>query len=221
MGEVIRKDATPDDIINDVRATLQNAASKGGTWRELAEQRLVPVLMLFDGVESQRKASGAEVEPLVAKLAAENERADGVLGMVSDDVWNAVGRPAADPALSILFPGGIAYYAEGEVTEQPDRMEVLVQLLGSGIHPKLSLDKAQAAAAEVKAAAATLRTTVDAMRIPLTRLNVLARVRVSVAKSAQIELSNLKRLYKAASLSEAEIHGVIPDRTRMARIRPE
>jgi hypothetical protein len=220
MGEVIRKDASADDIINDVRATLHNATAKGGAWRELAEQRLVPVLTLFDGVESQRKATRAEADPLIAKLATENERADDVLGKVSDDVWNAVGRPAADPALSILFPGGVAYYADGDVTEQPDRMDVLVQLLGSGIHPKLSLDKAQAAAAEVKAAAVALRSTVEATRFPLARLNVLDRVRVAVAKSAQIELSHLKRLYKAASLSETEIHNVIPDRGRTVRIRP-
>jgi hypothetical protein len=38
-------------------------------------------------------------------------------------------------------------------------------------------------------------------------------VRSSVARVAQSELSNLKRLYKANGFSEAEIHAVIPDRS--------
>ncbi|MGK3988735.1 hypothetical protein [Sorangium sp. So ce136] len=220
MGEVIRKDAPADDIIGDVRATLHSASAKGGSLRELAEQRLVPVLTLFDGVEAQRNAARSEAEPLLAKVEAESARADDALGKVADDVWNAVGRPSADPALSILFPGGVAYFADhedGDITGQPDRLEVLAQLLGSGIHPKLSLDKAQAAAAEVKSAAAALRSTVEATRLPLERLSVLDRIRAAVAKSAHIELVHLKRLYKAAGFSEAEIHGVIPDRGRARR----
>lgn len=220
MGEVIRKDAPAEDIIGDVRATLHNATAKGGSFRELAEQRLVPVLTLFDGVEAQRNAARAEAEPLLAKVEAESARADDALSKVADDVWNAVGRPTADPALSILFPGGMAYYADyedGDITGQADRLEVLAQLLGSGIHPKLSLDKAQTAAAEVKQAAATLRATVEATRLPLERLSVLDRIRTAVAKSAYVELVHLKRLYKAAGFGETEIHTVIPDRGRARR----
>jgi hypothetical protein len=219
MGEVIRKDASPDEIIADVRATLHAATGRGSTWRELAEQRLVPVLTLFDGVESQRAAAHAEAEPLLARLDVEHARADEVVSKVMDDVWNAVGRPAADTALSILSPAGVAYYGDGDVLEVSERLEVLAQLLGSGIHPKLSLDKAQVAAGEVKAAATALRSTIEASRVPLTRLMVIERIRAAVARSAQLELAHLKRLYKAAGLSEADIHTVIPEHGRKKRVR--
>jgi hypothetical protein len=36
-----------------------------------------------------------------------------VLGKVSDDVWNAVGRPRNRRALSMIFPGGHVVHAAG------------------------------------------------------------------------------------------------------------
>lgn len=214
MGEVIRKDASANDIVSDVQTTFEKANARGGAWKELAEQRLGPVITLYQGVEAQLVQARQEAAPLVAQVGAENERADDVIGKVSDDIWNAVGRPASDPALSILFPGGITYYADGDVEGQPDRMAVLAQLLVSNIHPKLDAAKAQAAADEVTTAATALRDVVDAARIPTARIGVLERVRAAVARSAAIELANLKRLYKAASFTETDIHAVIPDRAR-------
>ncbi len=100
------------------------------------------------------RAQAAELTltPLAAAVVAKDAVADALLGRISDEIWNIVGRPAADPALAVLFPGGVAYYAEGATEAQPDRMEVLAQLLVAGIHPKLPKDKAASAAAEVTAA---------------------------------------------------------------------
>jgi hypothetical protein len=221
MGEVIRRQSSVDDIMADVTTTLDRAVARGGEWRELAEQRLGPVITLFNGVEVQLVAARATAAPLAAAVAAENERADDALGKVSDDVWNAVGRPASDPALAILFPGGISYYAEGDTQGQPDRMDVLAQLLTSRIHPKLAAEKAQAAAAEVTEAANSLRAAVDAHRAPAARLGALERVRTAVARSGQLELSHLKRLYRAASFSESDIHAVIPDRSKPKKAGPK
>ncbi len=39
----------------------------------------------------------------------------------------------------------------------------------------------------------------------------------SLARAAQIELNQLKRLYKAEGFNEADIHTVIPDRPKMRR----
>jgi hypothetical protein len=93
-------------------------------------------------------------------------------------------------------------------------MEVLAQLLTSNLHPNLEPQQAQAAADAVRAAALTLRQAVEAARGPLARVGVLERVHMALARSAAMELSRLKRLYKAAGFREAEIHAVIPDRSR-------
>jgi hypothetical protein len=49
------------------------------------------------------------------------------------------------------------------------------------------------------------------------KLEMLGRMRDAVARAAQMELSALKRIYKAHGLSEAEIHTVIPAHTRAGR----
>ena len=137
MGEVIRRTASPVDIIADVRATLTNAAAKGGVWKELAEERLSALMGLVTDIEARFEQAEATLIPLAAALDAKDVESDRLLGRVSDEIWNEVGRPASDPALSILFPGGIAYYAGGDVEGQPDRMDLLAELLDASLHPRL------------------------------------------------------------------------------------
>lgn len=153
-------------------------------------------------------------------LGVADDHADRLVGKVSDDVWNAVGRPAADPVLSIFFPGGNAFYVDGDVTEQPDRMALLAELLQAGLHPKLAQDKAQAAATEITTGANTLRAAVDAARVPRTKVILLERVVTAIARSAAISLASFKRILKANGFTEAEIHTVIPDRSRPAPKKP-
>lgn len=212
MGEVIRKGAAVDDIIADVRTTLGRASAKGDPWKAHAEERLKPTVVLLETVEQKRRDAMEALEPLLAAIEVQDEKADLLLEKVSDDIWNALGRPAFDPHLSILFPGGIAYYAEGRNEDQPDRMELLVELLEAGIHPKLSQDLADAVAERVSAEARAYRAKVEAARTPKARVDLLSQVKAALARSGQVALANLKRAYLALGMSDAEIHEVIPDR---------
>jgi hypothetical protein len=217
MGEVIRKTAAADDIFSDVRATLVNARAKGGVWATLAEEQLSAVVALMDAVTSRHQEVSVPLPPLLAAIEAKDEEADRLLGRISDEIWNEVGRPASDAALSLLFPGGIAYYADGKQEEQPDRMELLVELLEAGIHPRLPSDKARTYAQAISDAAAALRGAYDAARLPLIQAKQLDQVRRALATTAQVHLAGLKRRYKVERFSEAEIHHVIPDRPRGAK----
>jgi hypothetical protein len=217
MGEIIRKSAAADDIIADVRVTLMNARAKGGRWKALAEEQLGTVVALIENVEGRRGQAEEAVAPLLAALDAKDDEADRLLGRVSDEIWNEVGRPAADPALSLLFPGGIAYYADGDTEGQPDRMDLLAELLEANIHPLLPAAEAKGHARDIRAQAKGLRAAVEAARAPRARVDLLARVRRAVAMSAQVALTGLKRLYKNEHFSEADIHAVIPDRPAAGR----
>ena len=62
--------------------------------------------------------------------------------------------------------------------------------------------------------AAAYRKVADTFAQPRIQLQQLQRAKTAIAHSAQMELANLKRLYKAAGFSEADIHSVIPDRPR-------
>jgi hypothetical protein len=213
MGEVIRKSAAVDDIFNDVRATLVSARAKGGAWAALAEGQLGTAEALIDSVKARHQEASLPLPPLLAAIEVKDEDADRLLGRISDEIWNDVGRPASDAALSTLFPGGIAYYADGEQEEQPERMELLAELLEAGVHPRLSQDKAQAHASAILDSAAALRSAYESARVPLIKLKQLDQVRRALASTAQVQLVGLKRLYKVERFSEAEIHSIIPDRS--------
>lgn len=217
MGEVIRRTASPVDIIADIRATLANASAKGGVWKTLADERLAGLTVVVSDVDARYAKAQSDLTPLQAGLDAKDVEADRMLGRVSDEIWNEVGRPASDPALSILFPGGIAYYADGDVAGQPDRMDLLAELLEAGLHPRLPTAEAKAHAKDVRAMAKTLRMALEQAQPARARVALLDRVRRALATAAQVELSSLKRLYKVERFSEADIHSVIPDRPMTAR----
>jgi hypothetical protein len=111
-----------------------------------------------------------------------------------------------------MYPGGTGYYADGDTPGQPLRMELLAKLYDRSLHPKLSQDQSSAYAARIREGAAQLKADIDAMSIPQANVTLLERVRTALARVAQFELANLKRMYKIDGLTEAEIHTIIPDR---------
>ena len=108
----------------------------------------------------------------------------------------------------------MSFYAQGDIEGQPERIDLLVELLEADIHPKLSADESAAYGGEVRTQAQKLRAVVDKIRLPKARVHLLEHVRRAVAGAAQVKLAGLKRRYKAAGFSEADIHKVIPDRPR-------
>ena len=196
----------------DARTTLTNAEAKGGRWHELAAARLTEPLRLAAATEARIAEARSAATPAIAALEAADAEADRLLGRTSDEIWNDVGRPGTDAALSILWPGGIGYYTDAPIEEQPVRMEILAGLLEAGVHRGLTPERGAEYASRVRGASARLRERVDAAREPRVRLAAAERMLTSVGKAVQIALVNLKRAYKSEGFTEAEIHAVIPDR---------
>lgn len=212
MGEVIRRGAAAEDVFADVRTTLTRASAKGGDWKTTAEARLNPILTLAAAVKTRRDTAAAAATVAQAALDTQDDAADALLGRVSDDVWNLVGRPAQDPFLDLLFPGGIAYYADGAISDQPEKMDLLAELLESNIHPRIEAPRAAALATEVRQASAALREKVEAARPLVARVALADKMNVAIARAGQIALAGLKRVWKAEGKTEVQIHEVIPDR---------
>jgi hypothetical protein len=214
MGDVINKKAAVEDIASDCRSTLNAAGARGAVFRPLAEQYLRAPLAVFELVERRLQSANETLAPLTAMLDAMDDAADALLGRLSDEIWNDVGRPASDPIYSLLFPEGVTFYTDGPDAEQPARMELLAELLEANLHPKLDGKRAKAIAKQIRESAKTLRAAVEATTMPRAQATMLGRARTAVARSLQMSLVSLKRHYRAAGHSEAEIHSIIPHRAR-------
>ncbi len=136
------------------------------------------------------------------------------MAQISDEVWNKIGRPSFDPTYDVVFPSGISYYTGGSDTDQPERMELLAQLLEMNIIARLPEGEAKDIAARLRAGAENYRKALTPTAGPRARLQMFQRALTAVAHSGQIGLAHLKRLYRTEGFSEAEIHSVIPDRPR-------
>jgi hypothetical protein len=212
MGDVIRRTAAAEDIFADVKTSLVRAQARGGEWKALAEGQLGELAGLIETIEGRQRTANTERIARQAVADAAVEKADSVVGKVADDIWNAVGRPASDPALSLLFPGGVRYYLQAPANERHHRLELLASLLESGIHAKLDPVVAKAAADAIRPQIAVVRAALETAAAAQAAARLATRMVSSLAQAAQLELANLKRRYRSEGFSEADIHQVIPDR---------
>jgi len=217
MGEVISRKAARERIIEDVKSTRTSAAARvsapdGATWA-VAEGRLASVISLWDATWLKATAARAELAPLAAAVEVADDAADHTIKSNADLIWNELGRPANDPVYELLFPGGAGFYADSEVSEQPDMMLLLAELLESNLHSTLTATVASKIDA-IRDAANTLSAAVEAMRKPRAKARLYDRMLTAIARAAHFELAKLKRYWLSEGLSEADIHSVIPDRPR-------
>jgi len=217
MGQVINSSAAAEDIIADVQTTYARAKARGGLWQTQAEQRLTDILAVIASLESRLDATEAQLVPLTAAVVAQDVHADRLIGQVSDTIWNAIGRPAFDPSYDVVFPGGIACYTDGTNESQPDRMDLLAELLDLKIIAKLDPALRASVAQQVRDESAAYRKLIESYAPASLRLRQLQRAKTAIAQSARMQLAQLKRIYKAEGFSEADIHSVIPDRPRSSK----
>jgi hypothetical protein len=220
MGHVIRSDAASADIFADVGDSYTKAIARKGTWQQLADVHLAPTVKLVADVTVKLADAQKTASPLVLVLEVTREQASKAVGKAYDDCWNAVGRPAVDPTLDVIFPGGFSFYVDGSVGEQPERMDLLVGLLGMSLHPNLPANVAGDSATAVGAAATGLRQALTDAQSPKNEVLLLERVTQALARSAALKLAGFKRALKAAGFSEAEIHTVIPNHPKPKPAKP-
>jgi hypothetical protein len=219
MGEVIVKTAAVEDILRDVLLTLSAAEARGGEWALDAKRFLAVIHGLAQEVTTELDEARDAIPALQAAVDARDDEADDLLAGIYDVIFNLLGRPGNDPLLTIIFPGGSSAYTQGPDDEQPDRMELLAQVLSRNVHPGIPPAEAAAMVFKINAAASALREAVQAARKPKIRASHLASLRQVLARSSQVQLVRLKRFWKADGRSEADIHQVIPDRPRSARAK--
>lgn len=201
-------------VAAEARSTLERAIAKGGPAQRICEERLGPALSLVETITNQLDRALEAQTPALASVSAASDRARSLLDAVYNAIKETLGKPMSDVALSLLFPGGTAYYAEGSADERPDQMELLAQLLEAGMHPRLPPERAREAAAEVRTGARGLREAVEASRIPRARVRLLERASDIVAQSAQNELSTLRRRLAAESVAESDIAWILKGEAR-------
>jgi hypothetical protein len=214
MGDVIRKDAAAGDIIADARTTVINAQAKRGTWQSTTEEKLSAGLAAVAVLEAKLSTLSQQAEPLIAAIHVIDDVADPFIGKLSDDAWNLLGRPSADPFYDLLFPGGISVYTDGPDEEQPARMELLASLLETHIHPRLDKEFAAHSAAELRKMASKYQAALDAARPLRLQIQIYTKTRMILARGLQLSLASLKRRLKSDGFTETDIHTVIPDRPR-------
>jgi hypothetical protein len=220
MGKVIKRSAATAEIMRDVETTLSRARSMGGVWQTHAEARLLPVLVVGEQLATELDAARTELAPQLEARRAADRAAELEIALVMDQIWTAIGRPAYDPTLSIVFPGGVAHYTETGTDELPLRMNLIAGLLDRGVVTKLAGDDARAFAARIRGVTAPLRRAIDALALPQTRVEQIKREQAALADVAHLELVHLKRLYFTEGFSEADIHQVIPSHQRKKTIPP-
>lgn len=213
MGQIIRKQASKEQIIGDVRTAYAQGVAQGGKMKDIVEAELAPAIQALDGLDTELTDAAKTALPLVTALKAEVQKATAVVARVYDDTWNDVGRPGADGMLVMLFPDGYSYYTDVEAHALPTQMELLARLFEKGVHKKLSAAQNQAKALQLRESAKAVSDALEAAKLPASNVKLLERMEGVMAKVSHGSLVNAKRVMKNAGFTEAQIHQVIPDRS--------
>jgi len=212
MGHVISRTAAADDILKDANTAHEQGHARGGKAAEIVEHRLTPTMGLLDTVKGERAPLEEQLVTLRASRDASAGRAEALVGECFDVLWNRVGRPRSDSRLDLMFPGGVGAYTDGSVEGLPDRMGVLIDLLGRNLHPLLTSELTTEWATKLGPARTELAAANTAIVAPLARSTVLDRTYYSLVRTLQTGLMATKRDLKSEGFSEAQIHEIIPDR---------
>ncbi|MCB9789149.1 MAG: hypothetical protein H6744_20935 [Deltaproteobacteria bacterium] len=212
MGEVIRSRSDRADIVADARKTLEAARLRGADFAGPAEERLAPTLEIYKGIASELETKREALMPLRIAVDKANADSDDVITIEIEGLYNLAGRRRNDPWLATLAPGGASAYVDGSTAEQPVRMTLFANLLRKIGHRQIDKAETDAAADRIEAAAKPLAEALQALAGPAAEVALLDRVTTALARTLQMELVNLKRLWKAQGASEADIHSMIPDR---------
>lgn len=213
MGQIIRKQASKEQIIGDVRTAYAEGVAQGGKMKDIVEAELAPTIQALDGMDIELAGAAKTALPLITALRAEVQKATAVVARVYDDTWNDVGRPGTDGMMLMLFPDGYSYYTDVEAHELPTQMELLARLFEKGVHKKLTAAQNQAKALQLREAAKAVSDALEAAKLPASNVKLLERMEGVMAKVAHGSLVGAKRVMKNAGFTETQIHQVIPDRS--------
>lgn len=214
MGTVISRTASADDILRDAELAHEKGAALGSRTQEIVDLRLGRILGLIAALVIDRRALAETLLSLRATRDVAVAHASAVVAECYDVLWNRVGRPALDSQLDLLFPGGASAYIDGPVESFADRLGVLVDLLGRGLHPRISAELATEWSAKISAQRTAIAAAVSAHSGPAVHDQMLERVYYALVRGLQAGLAATKRDLKSEGMNEAHIHEIIPDRPR-------
>lgn len=210
MGKVVTRSASTSRIKEAVLKAITAARARGGEIQILAESRLAESTSALEANEAQLNQARSNDDVLHANLLAKDEQSDLEIAAVCDEIWNALGRPAQSVDYDIIVAGGKKVWTDGDPARQPHLMAVLAGNIRATKHPKLVERREvwatrieQRAAAQAEAAAPTA----DAYA----RVTALNMQRRTLADTAQLALTRLKRDLKNIGMTEAQVHEIIPD----------
>jgi hypothetical protein len=200
------------DIIDAIRASLANARARGEPWRVHVEEHLGGVEALLDKLTAGRGAVNGQLTQYEAEIAEHSRKANVFIEETADKIWDRMGRPTNDPLYRILF-----FPVEGELLtgapseEQPDRMDLLADMIMAGVYAPLDTEVATAVASEIQKQASAYYIVVDNARRLRRKLKILDALEELIARTGHVQHANLRRSLRAEGFAEAEIHEVVPD----------
>jgi hypothetical protein len=152
-------------------------------------------------------------------LLATDEVSDNEVGAVLDEIWNELGRPGSSQDYDLIAGSGKARWTNGDPAKQHHLMRILATNITATTAPKLQAKKSAWADRITLKAAAQAEAAKPLEPAEALVLALGARYR-ALANAAQVGLMRLKRDYKNAGMTEAQIHEIIPDTPRARKTAP-
>jgi hypothetical protein len=194
-------------MVEVVTTALANARSQGEPWQAKAEEHLGALEVLFQAIAAERARAVRGLEEGRAAIEAIDERTTDALEAMASRIWKGLGSPALDHVYTLLFPD--ADRTEGK-PERPEHLELLADLLESGVHARIDAGLAQRSAAELRGLAAQYRASVESVARLEKRRTLLDELERATARSGLVEVGNLRKRLREMGVDENTIFELAP-----------
>jgi hypothetical protein len=217
MGQVLAQKRAADAIEKAIVKTLTWAGQRNDFVKVRVEDRLGRFVPLFDEAAAEEAAAERAAEEAAAALAFLADKAYITYAQVQGDVYNALGRPRGEVLLATVFPEGVSALRHRGPAAALHTFAQTSARLRRVRHEMLDEARCAEWASRLDAAAAPLAPAVASFDAARAVAHHARATRGSLARAAWIELPALKRELRAAGLTEAQVHTVIPSEPRRAR----
>ncbi len=200
-----------DAVIATIFVSLTNARNRGDPWKALAEEFLGPAEAILKRINVTRLDLLRQHAGPASELTEWNQKVLALIETFADAIWERRGQTSQDPLLSILAPGTPNFFFEWKIGEATDRIEVLLDVLMADMCAGAEMNESQAAADNMRNILPEYRALCEKVRANRAKLEVLEKVAETVARTAHVQHSRLRRRMRADGFDPFEVRKVFPD----------
>jgi hypothetical protein len=199
---------TISEMIEAITTTLANARLEGEPCKSKAEELLAPIEAILKQIRLDKDDIDLAIRSVEAEIKNLDRRAEVLLSVHADEIWDRLGSPDYDPIYSVLFPH--TTFDSVDTRVKAARLSLVADLLSSNVHPRIDRVYAARAALEIRSMATHYQEHNYLLSKHEFKKNAIEAFEASVARVGLLELGTLRKSLRGMGVGDSLVKSIVP-----------